>query len=210
MATALIDDVATAVSTALASVLSEDSACLDPLVRRSDYADFQSNIALSAANQARTEPRELAARIAAHLTDVSWIASADVAGPGFLNITVPDQTLWNQLAFRQTSPRLGIGIPNKGQRTVIDYSAPNIAKEMHVGHLRTTIIGDCLSRVLEFLGVDVIRQNHLGDWGTQFGMLIQYLDEHPELAWRQDNLAPGTSAVSALDELYQSAATARS
>jgi arginyl-tRNA synthetase len=88
---------------------------------------------------------------------------------------------------------------------LIDYSGPNIAKEMHVGHLRTTIIGDALARVLGFLGAEVIRQNHLGDWGTQFGMLIQYLDEHPDAAWHSDDLAPGTSTVSALDGLYKAA-----
>ena len=91
---------------------------------------------------------------------------------------------------------------------VVDYSAPNIAKEMHVGHLRTTIIGDSLARVLGHLGATVLRQNHLGDWGTQFGMLIQYLDEHPEAQWRHSDLRsgdvdPGASTVSALDGLYR-------
>ncbi len=91
---------------------------------------------------------------------------------------------------------------------MIDYSAPNIAKEMHVGHLRTTIIGDALARILAFLGGEVIRQNHLGDWGTQFGMLIQYLDEHPEAPWHADQLDAGTDAIGALDSLYRAARAA--
>jgi len=109
---------------------------------------------------------------------------------------------------RLGGPHLGIDAPERGRRTVVDYSAPNIAKEMHVGHLRTTIIGDCLVRVLAFLGADVVRQNHLGDWGTQFGMLIQYLDEHPGATWRHDQLADDMSAVSALDGLYRVARAA--
>lgn len=125
-----------------------------------------------------------------------------------MNITVSDELIWNQLAARLGSARLGVGAVDEGQHTVIDYSAPNIAKEMHVGHLRTTVIGDSLARVFGFLGSAVRRQNHLGDWGTQFGMLIQYLDEHPGTAWHHDALGPGQSAVSALDELYQSARAA--
>src|SRR5262249_7052152 len=119
--------------------------------------------------------------------------------------SLAEPVLWQQVSVRLASPRLGIGNPEQGRRTVIDYSGPNIAKEMHVGHLRTTIIGDCLARVLDFLGADVIRQNHLGDWGTQFGMLIKYLDEHPDAAWHHDQLPAGASTVSALDDLYRAA-----
>jgi len=133
------------------------------------------------------------------------VAEVTVSGPGFLNLTLADSVLWQQVAARLASPRLGIGSPQQGRRTVVDYSGPNVAKEMHVGHLRTTIIGDCLVRVLDFLGAEVIRQNHLGDWGTQFGMLIQYLDDHPEATWHHDQLTEGTSTVSALDNLYRAA-----
>uniref|UniRef100_UPI0038CBFCD6 arginine--tRNA ligase n=1 Tax=Amycolatopsis aidingensis TaxID=2842453 RepID=UPI0038CBFCD6 len=174
----------------------------DPLVRRSEHADFQSNAALSLAKRVGTKPRNLATEVSMVL-EGDPIGSVELSGPGFLNITVPDQVVWDQVARRLASPRLGVGTPEEGRRTVIDYSAPNVAKEMHVGHLRTTIIGDSLARVLGFLGADVIRQNHLGDWGTQFGMLIQYLDEHPEATWHQDELSGTTSAVSALDELYK-------
>ncbi|WP_034271279.1 arginine--tRNA ligase [Haloechinothrix halophila] len=201
----LLDQVADGVSQAIAHARPE-LAGADPVVRRSEHADFQSNAALALAKRARTKPAELADALTGALADDRGpIAHVEVSGPGFLNITVPDQLIWDQVADRLASPRLGVGTPHDGQRTVIDYSAPNIAKEMHVGHLRTTIIGDSLARVLGFLGAEVIRQNHLGDWGTQFGMLIQYLDEHPDATWRHDELEPGTSAVSALDELYRAA-----
>lgn len=203
----LLGQVADGVSQAIDHV-SPELAGADPVVRRSDHADFQSNAALALAKRAHTKPADLADALSMALTDDHGpIARVEISGPGFLNISVPDQLLWNQLSQRLASSRLGVGTPNAGQRTVIDYSAPNIAKEMHVGHLRTTIIGDSLARVLGFLGASVVRQNHLGDWGTQFGMLIQFLDEHPEVTWRHDELEPGTSAVSALDELYKTART---
>jgi arginyl-tRNA synthetase len=176
----------------------------DPVVRRSEHADFQVNAALALAKHARVKPRDLAAELVEAL-ERGLVATVEVAGPGFLNITVPDAAIWGQVSARLAGARLGVGVPEDGQRAVVDYSAPNIAKEMHVGHLRTTIIGDSLVRVLGFLGAEVLRQNHLGDWGTQFGMLIQYLAEHPEATWHQDDLAGDTSAVSALDTLYKAA-----
>jgi arginyl-tRNA synthetase len=202
----LISQVETAVSGAIDRVLPE-LAGADPLVRRSEHADFQSNAALALAKRARARPAELAAAVSDALrTNTSTpVAEVTVSGPGFLNLALADRAIWQQIAGRLASPRLGISTPEQGRRTVIDYSAPNIAKEMHVGHLRTTIIGDCLARVLSFLGADVIRQNHLGDWGTQFGMLIQYLDEHPDAIWHHDQLTEGTSTVSALDTLYRAA-----
>ena len=203
----LLGRVADSVSEAIAHAYPELSGA-DPLVRRSEHADFQSNAALALAKRARTKPVELAQALTSAVADDAGIERVDVSGPGFLNITVPDRLIWEQVAARLADPRLGVGTPAAGQRVVIDYSAPNIAKEMHVGHLRTTIIGDSLARVLGFLGAEVIRQNHLGDWGTQFGMLIQYLDEHPDAAWHHDELAAGTSAVSALDELYRAARAA--
>jgi arginyl-tRNA synthetase len=193
-----------AVSAAIDLILPELPGA-DPLVRRSDHADFQSNAALALAKRARARPADLAAGLAQALTTGELVAATTVSGPGFVNVIVTDAAVWRQVAARLASPRLGVGAAEQGRRTVIDYSAPNIAKEMHVGHLRTTIIGDCLARVLSHLGSDVIRQNHLGDWGTQFGMLIQYLDEHPDAAWHHDQLADGTSTVSALDGLYRTA-----
>ncbi|MEV0217272.1 arginine--tRNA ligase [Micromonospora sp. NPDC050695] len=196
--------VESAVSAAMTQVLPADLAGGDPLVRRSDHADFQSNVALALAKQARRSPRELAQSLAEAINDQT--VSATVSGPGFLNLQVRDGAIWDRVNDRMSDERLGIGTPATGERVVIDYSAPNIAKEMHVGHLRTTIIGDALARVLDFLGAEVVRQNHLGDWGTQFGMLIQYLDEHPELPWRQqDTLVDATNTVSTLDGLYRAA-----
>lgn len=196
--------VESAVTAAMTQVVPAELAGNDPLVRRSEHADFQSNVALALAKQARRSPRELAEALAQALD--SSAVSAAVSGPGFLNIDLPDPTIWERIAARLSDERLGIGRPLTSERVVVDYSAPNIAKEMHVGHLRTTIIGDALVRILGFLGADVIRQNHLGDWGTQFGMLIQYLDEHPELLWRhEDTHADAASGVSALDALYRQA-----
>ena len=195
-----------AVSAALRRVRPE-LAGADPLVRRSDHADFQSNAALASAKRVKARPAALAAELAQVLSDAGEsgpIADVAVSGPGFLNITTTDGALWRQVGWRLAGERLGVDAPQQGTRVVIDYSAPNIAKEMHVGHLRTTIIGDCLVRVLGHLGATVIRQNHLGDWGTQFGMLIQYLDEHPDLPWRHGDVAAG-STVSALDDLYRAA-----
>ncbi|WP_027945473.1 arginine--tRNA ligase [Amycolatopsis taiwanensis] len=200
----LLGQVATIVSAAINRARPE-LAGADPVVRRSEHADFQSNAALALAKRTRTRPADLAGELTTALDYAEVIGSVELSGPGFLNITVPDHAVWGQVSARLASPRLGVGAPEEGRRTVIDYSAPNIAKEMHVGHLRTTIIGDSLARVLGFLGAEVIRQNHLGDWGTQFGMLIQYLDEHPDATWRHDELSGNTSAVSALDELYKTA-----
>jgi arginyl-tRNA synthetase len=205
----LIRLVEVAVSDAITRAVPEVAGA-DPVVRRSEHADFQSNAALGLAKRIRTRPAELAATVAEALRadPSSPVADVSVSGPGFLNLTLAEPALWRQVTARLASPRLGVGSPEQGRRTVVDYSGPNIAKEMHVGHLRTTIIGDCLVRVLGFLGADVIRQNHLGDWGTQFGMLIQYLDEHPDARWHHDELGAGISTVSALDDLYRAARAA--
>ncbi|MFI7675045.1 arginine--tRNA ligase [Actinophytocola sp. NPDC049390] len=196
----LLDQIAGAVSDAIA-IARPELAGADPVVRRSEHADFQSNAALALAKTAKARPADLAAELTTAL-DGDVIGTVERSGPGFLNITVADRAVWQQVTARLADDRLGVGEPERGRRTVIDYSAPNFAKEMHVGHLRTTIIGDSLARVLGFLGAEVVRQNHLGDWGTQFGMLIQYLDEHPDATWHHDE---GQSAVSALDELYKAA-----
>ena len=202
----LISQVQVAISDAVGRAL-PDLAGADPGVRRSEHSDYQPNVALALARQARVKPAELAAAVSEALptNGRAPIEDVTISGPGFLNLALADAAIWAQVASRVASPRLGIGSPEHGRRTVIDYSGPNIAKEMHVGHLRTTIIGDALARILGFLGADVIRQNHLGDWGTQFGMLIQYLDEHPDATWRHEELSEGTSSVSALDGLYRAA-----
>ncbi|MDM3869805.1 arginine--tRNA ligase [Porticoccus sp. W117] len=141
-----------------------------------EFGDFQANGVLAAAKRLKTNPRELAQRVLDGL-DISDIASkVELAGPGFINIHLSDEFLGNQLNALSGDDRLGIA-EQTPQTVVVDYSAPNLAKEMHVGHLRSTIIGDAVVRALEFLGHKVIRQNHMGDWGTQFGMLIAELEE---------------------------------
>ena len=201
----LEDEIRDALARAMSAVLPPELAGADPLVRRSDHADFQANAALSLAKKIGAKPRELAESIAAALREqTGGRIGVELAGPGFLNLSVTDDEVWSQVAARLADDRLGVGTPQLGRRVVVEYSSPNVAKEMHVGHLRTTIIGDALARLLEHLGAEVIRQNHLGDWGTQFGMLIQYLDEHPDAKWRAGDLAEGElGTVSALDGLYR-------
>ncbi|MFC8044705.1 arginine--tRNA ligase [Nocardia sp. NPDC057353] len=201
--TPLLDRVTSAVSEAIGRVR-PDMADADPVVRRSDRADFQSNAALPLAKRVGVPPVGLGGELARCL-DTEVIAEVAVSGPGFLNITLTDRAVWASVAARLGDERLGVPASEAQQRVVIDYSAPNVAKEMHVGHLRTTIIGDSLARIFGFLGADVVRANHLGDWGTQFGMLIQYIDEHPESHWHTAELGSGDSAVSALDRLYKAA-----
>jgi arginyl-tRNA synthetase len=201
----LAESVQNQVSQAMRGVLAAELAGSDPLIRRSDHADFQANAALSLAKRLGQKPRDLADAIATALRDqTGGQLGVELAGPGFLNLTVADAAVWSQVAARLADDRLGVVSPLVGQRTVVEYSSPNIAKEMHVGHLRTTIIGDALARVLEYLGAEVFRQNHLGDWGTQFGMLIQYIDDHPDAKWRAEDLPEGDlGTVSALDGLYK-------
>jgi arginyl-tRNA synthetase len=152
-----------------------------PQVRPSEHADLQANGLIGLARRLERRPREFASEVAsAAFATGGPIAGWQVAGPGFVNLTVADDALRRQVSARLADLRLGVGEPERGITTVIDYSAPNVAKHMHVGHLRSTVIGDALARVLVHLGGTVIAQNHIGDWGTQFGMLIQHLREHPD------------------------------
>ncbi len=146
----------------------------DPVLRPSQFADLQANAPLALAKKVGMPPREVAAKVTAHL-DLAGIAEpVEISGPGFLNITLTDEWLAGAVGEMAADPRLGIPVQPL-EHIPIDYSSPNVAKEMHVGHLRTTVVGDALGRVLERLGHDVIRQNHIGDWGTPFGMLIEHL-----------------------------------
>ncbi|MBZ2196988.1 arginine--tRNA ligase [Ruania sp. N2-46] len=183
----------------------------DPLIRPSDHADRQANAALALAKKVGASPREVATNVTERIAVGDVVGQVEISGPGFLNLTLTDAALWRQVEARRAGARLGVPPVAAGVRTVIDYSGPNIAKEMHVGHLRSSVIGDALARILTFLGSDVVRQNHLGDWGTQFGMLIQYIDEHPEKPWRHTEITAtdadgeNASTVSALDGLYKAA-----
>jgi arginyl-tRNA synthetase len=174
----------------------------DPLIRASNFADFQANGALATARERHVPPRELAAALAVALAEDDLVGAADVAGPGFVNLTVAPAAVWAQTARRHAATRLGVATPLSGQRVVVEYSGPNVAKELHVGHLRSTVIGDSLARLFRHAGADVIRQNHVGDWGTPFGMLIAYLDDHPESSVAARS---GAETVSRLSAFYRAA-----
>ena len=141
--------------------------------------DFASNIAMMLAKPAGMKPRDLAEKLVAALPADDGISQVAIAGPGFLNFFQNSDALAQRLEAALADAQLGVRKGGAQQRVVVDLSAPNLAKEMHVGHLRSTIIGDGVARVLEFLGDDVIRQNHVGDWGTQFGMLLAFMQEQP-------------------------------
>ncbi|MCV4343629.1 arginine--tRNA ligase [Pseudomonas capsici] len=147
--------------------------------RDKTHGDFASNIAMMLAKPAGMKPRDLAEKLIAALPADEQVSKVEIAGPGFLNFFQNTQALASRLDAALADPQLSIRKAGAAQRVVVDLSAPNLAKEMHVGHLRSTIIGDGVANVLEFLGDTVIRQNHVGDWGTQFGMLLAYLQEKP-------------------------------
>jgi arginyl-tRNA synthetase len=170
------------VSTALVAEFGSEYADADPVIRPSAFADFQSNVALALAKQMRLPPRDVATRLAGHLAGADLVAEADVSGPGFINITLSSDWIARGATAQLADPRLGVPSTTTPQRVVVDYSAPNVAKEMHVGHLRTTVVGDAFVRVLGFAGHDVIRANHIGDWGTNFGMLLEHLIDIGEQA----------------------------
>ncbi|EKS4548636.1 arginine--tRNA ligase [Salmonella enterica] len=172
----------------------------EPQVRQSakvQFGDYQANGMMAVAKKLGMAPRQLAEQVLTHL-DLSSIASkVEIAGPGFINIFLEPAFLAEQVQQALASDRLGISQPTR-QTIVVDYSAPNVAKEMHVGHLRSTIIGDAAVRTLEFLGHHVIRANHVGDWGTQFGMLIAWLEKQ-----QQENA--GDMALADLEGFYRDA-----
>jgi arginyl-tRNA synthetase len=170
-----VDAVSAIMRMAVTAALGSDFADTDPQVRRSDRADLQADLAMRLARIAKRPPRALADAIVASIPPNDVIERIEVANPGFLNISLRTEWLANAAAAAGASDRLGVPLADSPERIVIDYSHPNVAKEMHVGHLRSTVIGDALARLLEWQGHTVIRQNHLGDWGTPFGMLIEHL-----------------------------------
>jgi arginyl-tRNA synthetase len=204
--TSLTASVHQRLANALSAALPE-TADADPLLRRSDRADFQANGILALAKKAKANPRELATRVVERVTTGDVIKDVEVSGPGFLNITVTDRAIIENLAARAADPegRLGVPYADAPGTTVIDYAQPNVAKEMHVGHLRSAVIGDSVVQLLKFTGENVIRRHHIGDWGTQFGMLIQYLDEHPHELDHKEAQVSGEEAMSNLDRLYKAA-----
>jgi arginyl-tRNA synthetase len=186
-------------SDALAAAFGPGYADADPVIRPSQFADYQANVALPLARRLNRAPRDVAAELAGHLGGGEVIEQPEVSGPGFINLTLRDDWIAAQATAQLADPRLGVPVADPARRVVVDYSSPNVAREMHVGHLRTTVVGDSIVRVLELLGHAVIRANHLGDWGTQFGMLLEHLiDVGEEAAYAQ--LAAGE-----INAFYQAA-----
>ncbi len=174
------------VQQALADQLGAEFATADPLIRPSSFADYQCNAAMSLARRLGKPPREVAELILAELQSSPVVQQAEVSGPGFINLTLSDAWIGEQANGQLADGRLGVERAGEAQHVVVDYSGPNVAKELHAGHLRATVVGDAIVRVLEHLGHQVTRAAHLGDWGTQFGMLIEHaLDVGEQATYEQ-------------------------
>ncbi|MGY0235057.1 arginine--tRNA ligase [Longispora urticae] len=191
------------VRVAVAGALDVDAALVDPMIRRSDYGDLQVNGVLALARKLGHDPRTAASTVADLLGREESIEASEVSGPGFVNLTVSGSALWQRVSVLARDPRLGVPSA-EGGTAVVDYSQPNVAKSMHVGHLRSTVIGDALVRCLEFTGTTVVRRNHVGDWGTQFGMLLELMLEQPE-RWAVPVHESGSQAIARLNVLYRDA-----
>ncbi len=170
----------------------------DPVLRLSEHADYQANGVMALAKSLGRAPREVAVEVV-DLLELDGVASVTIAGPGFLNLTLAPELLDHQLRRLLDDARLGVASAPVPRRVVIDYSSPNVAKEMHVGHLRGTVIGDALARMNRFAGHHVIARNHVGDWGTPFGMLIAHLEDVGEDA------AAAELSIGDLDGFYKAA-----
>ena len=180
---------------ALVAALGAEYAEVDPILvpaSNPKFGDYQVNVALPLAKQVGKPPRAIAEQIVAKLNVGDICENPTVAGPGFINLTLKPVYLESQLQKINPDSRLGIAPVKHPKKIIVDYPSPNIAKEMHVGHLRPAVIGDCISRILEFIGHDVVRLSHVGDWGTPFGMLIAYLQKaYPEALNTTENLDLG-------------------
>ncbi len=171
----------------------------DPVLRPSDRADFQANGALALARQLGRPPREIADAVVASAQLGDVCERVEVSGPGFVNLVLSRSFVERSIREMAADPRLGVERTGTPERVVVTYSHPNVAKEMHVGHLRSTVIGDALCRMLEHLGHEVVRENHIGDWGTPFGMLIEHLVDVGE------ETAVAELSVGDLTSFYQAA-----
>jgi len=160
---------------ALVAAYGADYGDADPLIRSSQFADLQSNVALPLGKRLGKAPRDLANEIVGHLDVDDITEPPTVSGPGFINFTLRPRWIADAATGLLADPRLGTPLRARPKAVIVEYSSPNIAKEMHVGHLRSTIVGDAIARVTEFVGDHLIRDNHVGDWGTPFGMLIEHL-----------------------------------
>ena len=187
------------IAAAFAKVGGAAAVGIDTAVRQSDRADAQVNGSLALAKAMGLTPREVALKVL-EVVDLKEICSdAQVAGPGFINLTFKNEFLARELMASSTGKKLGVRNATKPRKVLIDYSAPNVAKEMHVGHLRSTVIGDALVRMLTYVGNEVARENHVGDWGTPFGMLIEHLVDLGETHAAEE------LSVGDLDSFYRSA-----
>lgn len=175
-----------------------EHAGIDPAVRRSQFADYQADVALRLAKPLRQKPLQIAETLRGAL-QLSDVAEVSVSPPGFVNFRFTESYLEQQIAAVATDERCGVQRAAELDTVVIDYSSPNVAKEMHVGHLRSTVIGDALARTLRFLGHEVILQNHIGDWGTPFGMLIEHMQDVGTAAAEQ------ALSLGSLNEFYRAA-----
>lgn len=193
--TSTVEILKTKFNQALVAAFGEDFATIDPMVVASTnpkFGDYQCNLAMSLTKPLKSNPRAIATQIIDHLSLDEICEPPEIAGPGFINLRLKTDYLQIQLQKMLGDERLNIPKVNPNQKMIVDFSSPNIAKEMHVGHLRSTIIGDSIARVLEFQGHEVLRLNHVGDWGTQFGMLITYLREvYPDALITADALVLG-------------------
>ncbi|MDF7669617.1 arginine--tRNA ligase [Orbaceae bacterium ESL0721] len=185
------------ISQAMVAVGSNADALVKPSAKV-QFGDYQANGIMAAAKKLGLPPRQLAEKVIAQLDLGDVIEKVEIAGPGFINIFLNNSWIAAQNELALQNDKLNITLPEVPQTVVVDYSAPNVAKEMHVGHLRSTIIGDSSVRVLSFLGHNVIRANHVGDWGTQFGMLIAYLE-------KMQNEHANDMALSDLESFYRQA-----
>ncbi len=189
----------TRIATALTSVgaPANSDAVVHP-ASRPEFGDYQADGVMRASKILKTNPRQLATNVVGKLDLTDLAKKVEIAGPGFINITLKNDIIADHLHKALTGDHLAINITKSPQTIIVDYSGPNLAKEMHVGHLRSTIIGDALARILEFTGHNVIRQNHVGDFGAQFGMLIAHMDELPDTDNTQLRLSD-------LEEFYRQA-----
>jgi arginyl-tRNA synthetase len=186
-------------SQAVVSAFGAEHAGVDPAVKRSQFADYQADVALRLAKPLKQPPLEIARRIAETIEQGDLFESVTVSPPGFVNFKLSRAYLEREVSRLFADPRVGVAPAPESETVVIDYSAVNVAKEMHVGHLRSTVIGDSLARTLAFLGHQTILQNHIGDWGTPFGMLIEHLEDIGADA------AAKELSVGSLNEFYQAA-----
>lgn len=197
--TSILEQLKDSVSQALVSAFGTEIGTTDPLVAPTNnpkFGDYQSNVALSLAKPLKQNSRAIAQSLIDNLQIEAMCETPTIAGPGFINFTLKSNYIGELLSKIQPDLRLGVKPTQNPQRVIVDYPSPNIAKEMHVGHLRPAIIGECLSRILEFIGHDVLRVSHIGDWGTPFGMLIAYLKEaYPEALTATENLNLGELAT---------------